>query len=131
MSDNDTSTTEAPTRRDYMKYGGAVVGGGLLAGCAGQSDSSDTPGSTATESDASTESETPTEEQSYSATMEPTGRVEFDEPPESVVPALQFGADLMVALGQWDRVEWMGLRRNVDETFFRMIPEFSLALDEV
>jgi len=126
---DDASEREAPTRREYVKYGGAVVGGGLLAGCAGESESGST--STATETETSTESETTTEGKSYSATIDPTGRVEFDEPPESVVPALQFGADLMVALGQWDRVEWMGLRRNVDETFFRMIPEFSLALDEV
>jgi iron complex transport system substrate-binding protein len=63
--------------------------------------------------------------------MEPTGRVEFDEPPESVVPALQFGADLMVALGQWGRVEYMWLRRNVVENVFEMVPDFSLDLDEV
>jgi iron complex transport system substrate-binding protein len=39
----DNGGYEAPTRRDYMKYGGAVVGGTLLAGCAGQSDSDGTP----------------------------------------------------------------------------------------
>jgi iron complex transport system substrate-binding protein len=31
--DDDSSGHKAPTRREYMKYGGAVVGGGLLAGC--------------------------------------------------------------------------------------------------
>jgi len=35
MNDNTDGTTGAPTRRDYMKYGGTVVGGGLLAGCSG------------------------------------------------------------------------------------------------
>lgn len=28
---------KTPTRREYMKYGGAVIGGGLLAGCTGSS----------------------------------------------------------------------------------------------
>jgi iron complex transport system substrate-binding protein len=52
----DSDGHDAPTRRDYVKYGGAVVGGGLLAGCAGQSDSGSTPettpsDNTATDSD--------------------------------------------------------------------------------
>jgi len=34
MSDGNTDTTEAPTRRDYLRYS-AVLGGGLLAGCSG------------------------------------------------------------------------------------------------
>ena len=34
---DDVTEYEAPTRRDYVKYGGAVVGGGLLAGCTGDS----------------------------------------------------------------------------------------------
>jgi len=46
MSDNDIDTTGAPTRRDYVKYGGTVIGGGLLAGCAGQGDGRSTPTST-------------------------------------------------------------------------------------
>ncbi len=29
----DSSQQEAPTRRESLKYGGAVVGGGLLARC--------------------------------------------------------------------------------------------------
>ena len=66
MSDNDTNTTEAPTRRDTIKYGGAVVGGGLLAGCAGQSDSQTNAG-----------------EESYSVTMKPHGATTFSEVPES------------------------------------------------
>jgi iron complex transport system substrate-binding protein len=49
----DSSRREAPTRRDYVKYGGAIVGGGLLAGCAGQSQS----GSTQTETNDTTETD--------------------------------------------------------------------------
>ncbi|MFC6837978.1 ABC transporter substrate-binding protein [Halomarina ordinaria] len=124
---DDATEHEAPTRREYVKYGGALVGGGLLAGCVGQTESGNQSEPAAT----NTSDESEEKGESYSATIEPTGRVEFDEPPESVVPALQFGADLMVALGQWDRVEWMAFRRNVDETFFRMVPELSFDLDEV
>jgi len=132
MSDNDTNATAAPTRRDTIKYGGAVVGGGLLAGCSSQSDSGKTP--EATDTGNATE-ETPTDEAdsepTYSATMSPIGTVEFDAPPESVVPALQFGADLMVALGQWDCVEWMGNKQNVAPNLFEMVPGFDgLELEE-
>lgn len=39
---------ETVTRRDYVKYGGALVGGGLLAGCTGGNgaDPSETPAET-------------------------------------------------------------------------------------
>lgn len=69
MFDED-SAHKSPTRRDYMKYGGAVVSGGLLTGCAGQSDSKSTP--------------TETEESGYSVTMAPVEEVQFDQPPERV-----------------------------------------------
>ena len=42
MSDDDTNTTEAPTRREYVKYGDAVVAGGALAGCTGGTESTRT-----------------------------------------------------------------------------------------
>ena len=44
---DDSAVHEAPTRRDTIKYGGAVVGGGLLAGCTGDSD----PATSSTETD--------------------------------------------------------------------------------
>ena len=34
---DDVTEHEVPTRRDTIKYGGAVVGGGLLAGCSSRS----------------------------------------------------------------------------------------------
>lgn len=40
---DDSGRREAPTRREYVKHGGAVVGGGLLAGCTGGSDDGSTP----------------------------------------------------------------------------------------
>jgi len=96
MSDDDTTTTEAPTRRDTIKYGGAVVGGGLLAGCAGQSDSQSTP------------TQTNAGEESYSVTMEPVGTVEFESVPESWAAYDGGYADMAVALGQADGLTGIG-----------------------
>lgn len=106
MSDDDTDTPEAPTRREYVMYGGAVVGGGLLAGCAGQSDS----GSTATEtktSDESTATATDTatpEDDSYSVRMSPVGSVEFDAPPESMIAFDRQWLHMAYELGHGDAV---------------------------
>jgi len=98
MSDDDTRTAEAPTRRDYVKYGGAVVGGGLLAGCAGQSDSGSTPESTSTETETET---TTTDDGPYTVEMFPVGEVEFEEVPETWYTWNVYGwADMAVALGQ-------------------------------
>jgi ABC-type Fe3+-hydroxamate transport system substrate-binding protein len=99
MSD-DTNTATAPTRRNYVKYGGAVVGGGLLAGCAGQSDPSSTPEATNTETDAS-----------WSATMPPVGELEFDAVPESIIDSEGFVADVLTALGHDDVVEAFGYEK--------------------
>jgi len=88
MGGHHTSTTEAPTRREYVKYGGAVVGGSLLAGCAGQSDSGSTPTETQTGSATATDNQTETatpEDTSYSVTISPMGTVGFDEVPGRVV----------------------------------------------
>jgi iron complex transport system substrate-binding protein len=109
MSD-DTNTTEAPTRREYVKYGGVVMGGGLLAGCAGQSDSESTPESTSTETatsvatDSETETETTaTDDGSYTVEMFPVGEVEFEEVPETWMATYREGwGDMAVALGQAD-----------------------------
>jgi iron complex transport system substrate-binding protein len=67
---------DAMTRRDYIRYGGAVAGGGLLAGC------TDDSGPAASETATATETETPTND-SYSVTMEPVGTVEFESVPET------------------------------------------------
>ncbi|MFC6723366.1 ABC transporter substrate-binding protein [Halobium palmae] len=109
MSDNDdTGTAEAPTRRDYMKYGGAVAGGGLLAGCAGQSESGSTPESTRTETTAEAAIETSDTTEtgaSWTATMPPVGELEFDTVPESLFDSEGFVADVVTALGYGDIVD--------------------------
>lgn len=92
MNDNTDRMTGAPTRRDYMKYGGTVVGGGLLAGC------SDLVGQR--EPDSSGDG-------SYSVTMAPMGEVSFDSPPESIFTRLTHHAGMAFALGRGDDVNAM------------------------
>jgi iron complex transport system substrate-binding protein len=104
---NDASKHEAPTRREYVKYGGAVVGGTLLAGCAGQSDSGSTPTETGGDETTATDTET-SEETSYSVTMAPMGTVEFDTIPEKWAPYSGDYADMAVALGQADGITGIG-----------------------
>lgn len=109
MDDNDkTIRQEAPTRRDTIKYGAAIVGGGLLAGCTGDS-GGDAP-ETDTPTDATTPTETETgdtstpEDESYSVTMSPVGTVEFDEVPERIFTCLSHHAGMAFALGRGDDV---------------------------
>lgn len=107
---SDDSEFDAPTRRQYLKYGGAVVGGGLLAGCVGQSDSEDTTTTTqttettttTTEQETTTKTETTTEDESYSVEMAPVGELTFEEPPEKAVAYWSNYGDMLVALGQSD-----------------------------
>jgi len=127
---DDSSGQEAPTRRDYMKYGGAVVGGGLLAGCAGQSDGGSTPTETSTEE--STETETATREnESYSVTMSPMGTVEFDSVPEKAVAFDPQWADHMVALGQGDRLDGIGRPDDFFHEYYDQLPGVSLDTDSL
>ena len=81
MSDNDTSvTTEAPTRRDTIKYGGAVVSGGLLAGCADQSN----PGAETSDSnDPGNESTATGSSESWTVDIEPAGSRTFTTTPDT------------------------------------------------
>jgi iron complex transport system substrate-binding protein len=108
-----------------MKYGGAVVGGGLLAGCAGQGDggtggteeqsNSDTGGTDSgnepTESDDETDDSTESADEEatetgsntpYEACIEPVGCLTFEEVPETYVVYHGGWADMAFALGQQD-----------------------------
>ncbi|GGN22147.1 ABC transporter substrate-binding protein [Halarchaeum nitratireducens] len=103
MSNNDeTGTTEAPTRREYVTYGGAVVGGGLLAGCFGRQNDAPSNGELTRG-----QTETPDGE-SYSVTMSPVGEVSFESVPESAMVYSQLYADAAVALGHGDAVNSLG-----------------------
>ncbi|WP_254839115.1 ABC transporter substrate-binding protein [Natronomonas marina] len=105
---DETPEYEGATRRDCVKYGGAVVGGGLLAGCTDLGGSDSTPdgeGPTPTGgTDTATESGG-----SYTVEMAPAGEVAFDEPPERVTHYFPDYADMAVALGHGDSVLSLGL----------------------
>jgi len=100
---DDASEREGPTRRDALKYGGAV-GTALLAGCASQSGGDET---TADGGDAT--GTTGDEGGSYTVEMAPVGEVTFDEPPEAVTHYFPDYGDMAVALGHGDSILSMGL----------------------
>ena len=106
MSRDDTNH-KSPTRRDYMKYGGAVIGGGLLAGCAGQSDSRSAPSERGTGDGSTSMAEPTTADDGYSVTMSPMGTVEFESVPQSVFTILGHHVDMLVALGRGDAINAM------------------------
>jgi ABC-type Fe3+-hydroxamate transport system substrate-binding protein len=125
MSDNRTGTTEAPTRRECVRRGGAVVGGGLLAGCAGSPDRGSTPGraATATEtpsgaeraSEPETEASTPGP--SHAVELSPVGTVTLEEPPTNVFTHFPWFPDMASALGQGDTVNhlwWDGTAAGLE-----------------
>jgi iron complex transport system substrate-binding protein len=97
--DDYPETTEAPTRRDCLTYGGAVGGCGLLGGCTSQSDSGSTPTETNTETTTATETTTP-EDRSSSASIPPIGEMTFDSVPESYCSMRAFHGEMGIALGQ-------------------------------
>lgn len=82
--ERNSTPQKTPTRRDYIKYGCAVVGGGLLAGCSGGSGSPST-GTTG---------------ESYTVSMAPMDEVEFESVPESWIANNGSWADMGIALGQ-------------------------------
>jgi len=117
MRNNDTTRYEASTRRDYLKYGGAVIGGGLLAGCSGQSDT-ESPSTQTSTDDTPTATETTTPgDDGYSVTMAPAGTVEFDAPPESVFTVLLHHADMTLALGHSDSLNGMYNPEGFEESY--------------
>jgi len=129
MSD-DTTRWGRATRREYVKYGGTIIGSGLLAGCAGDTGSESTPtptdtdtdsGSTSTETktdtetptatETETETETPTQQDdSYTVSLAPVGDVTFDTVPENVFTVFPWYADMALALGHEDSINsmWWG-----------------------
>ena len=123
----DNGTHEIPTRREYLRYGGVVAGGGLLAGCSsnssGSNETSDNesssgtaPGSKSTVALTNTERATSangttgtesgtTARRSYSVTMSPMGEVAFDSVPKKIYTGLPNTVDMAVAAGQADGID--------------------------
>lgn len=87
---NDGSSHEVPTRRDYVKYGGAVIAGGLLSGC------SDLSGSESTQT---------SDGGSYSVTMAPMGTVAFESVPQNILADSTSTIDILAGLGHGSAIE--------------------------
>ncbi|WP_049897177.1 MULTISPECIES: ABC transporter substrate-binding protein [unclassified Haloferax] len=133
MADNDDCRS-GPTRRDYVKFGGTVLGGGLLAGCAGGGSDATTTTSDAvstTETDTEEATETPdteTSDGSYSVSMAPVGEVEFDAVPERALTYYPVSADAAVAFGHGDAITGIGYDK---ELFGNTVDYYYDALDGV
>ncbi|WP_224270824.1 ABC transporter substrate-binding protein [Haloprofundus salinisoli] len=105
----NTEAHRSPTRREYVKYGGTVLFGGLLAGCTGDSTSDAEPANAENQTQtAGTEpAATTAEGGSYTVSMSPVGEVTFESPPETVFTRLTHHADMAFALGRGDGVTAM------------------------
>ncbi|MDF9744389.1 ABC transporter substrate-binding protein [Natrinema salsiterrestre] len=115
MSDNDTTT--GPTRRQTIKYGGAVAAGGLLGGC-----------TELEEPDSSEESATAG---SYSVSMEPMGEVTFESVPETWVPYGGDYADMGVALGRAEGMVGIGQAGEYYTDVYDELPGVSLDRERI
>ncbi|RKD97947.1 ABC transporter substrate-binding protein [Halopiger aswanensis] len=101
----DERTPRTPTRRDYVKYGGTVVGAGLFAGCtSNEGDESNATTSESPESSQSPSSDGTIADESYTVSMSPMGEVEFDEVPETIFTRLTHLAGMAFALGRGNDV---------------------------
>ena len=126
---DDSATHEASTRRDYMKYGGAVVTGGLLVGCSGNGEPESTPTPTDTEteeSDGSTEASG-----SYEVCMKPNGCHTLDAVPEEFLVNHQGPVDMMISLGQVEGMVASASPSTFPTQYFEQIPDVSVDLDNV
>ncbi|WP_336361500.1 ABC transporter substrate-binding protein [Haladaptatus sp. ZSTT2] len=95
----ENSKDKRATRRDYLKYGGALLASGFVAGCTGTSDSDET---TEQGTESMTESggeTTEAEMKAYTVSMEPVGEVQFESVPETWVANNGSWADMGIALG--------------------------------
>lgn len=118
-----------PTRRDYMKYGGAVATGGLLAGCAGNSDSEATQTDGQPQTDSATVTAEPTEtssSESWTVEMKPRTEVTFESVPESVVVYRADYADMLIALGHGDALTGMQDAQSLPMDMLEELPGVSV-----
>ncbi|WP_440765135.1 ABC transporter substrate-binding protein [Natronorubrum sp. DTA7] len=110
MSDDIDGTTGEPTRRETLKYGGALAAGTALAGC------SELVGQ---DGDDGTE---PSDTGTYSVTISPVGTVEFDSVPEAAAVYDPQVADHLVALGQQERIVSLGFPDRYYTGFYDELP---------
>lgn len=133
MADDGTRTGRA-TRREYVMYGSALVGGGLLAGCVGAGGSGRSSTAAGSGAVTGTTAETgggPAEDSSYSVTMEPVGTVEFDRVPEAWFAYTGDYADMGVALGRADGLRAVGVRPRFGAHLYDELPGVSVDKGEL
>ncbi|WP_115891604.1 MULTISPECIES: ABC transporter substrate-binding protein [Haloferax] len=109
--DQDLTDRATPTRRACLKGGGALLAGGLLAGCAGQNDAESSTDATETAATtAATDAETAADGDAagYTVSMSPAGDVTFESVPENVMVYNLVYADAAVAFGHGDAVNSLG-----------------------
>lgn len=121
---NDSVTHEPPTRRDYIMYSSALMAGGLLAGCAGQSDPGSSDDTTSTEA-AAAEADEP-----YTVSIAPVGDVEFEKIPETWVANNGSWADMGIALGQ-EQPKGVWLSSRYHTHYYDEIPGVSVDTGEM
>lgn len=125
---NGSTNHEALTRRDYVKYGSALAGGGLLAGCSGDGSQS-TPRDTGTSTETATS--TTTSNKSYTVSMEPAGEVTFGSVPERWVAYDGEYADYGVALGMADGLQSIGIPGRYHAHFYDELSDVSVEKDSL
>lgn len=118
MNGDSDDTTDGPTRRETLKYGGALAAGAALAGCselAGQSDS-DSGGASP---------------DSWTVRMEPRTEVTFESVPESVVVYRADYAGMLIALGHGDALVGMQDTQSLPTEFLEQLPGVSVDPAEI
>jgi iron complex transport system substrate-binding protein len=126
----DDDEREASTRREYVRYGGTVVGAGLAAGCLGPGDAGGEPGPNGTGDGGSDGGEgDATEASGYSVTMEPVGTVEFDRVPKTIAPFTADYIDMLIALGHADAVQSIWYRGRYKTIHYEELDGVSIDLD--
>jgi iron complex transport system substrate-binding protein len=108
MDNDETETTrDVSTRRDVVRYGGAIATGGLLSGCAGR-DGSRSDATTTRSAVTGEPTGTQRGTEPYAVSMEPVGEVTFETAPERWVAYDGGYADMAVALGRADGLTGIG-----------------------
>ncbi len=144
MSRDDAART-GRTRRDCLRYGGAVAGGGLLAGCTGSTGSgggspppdtgtateTEQPDHTATATETGESEGTPAEDRSYEVCMKPNGCHSLGSVPERFVVYHQGPVDMMISLGQFDGLVASGFPSTFPTQYFDQIPDVSVDMGDV
>ncbi len=128
---NERTRGRKPTRRECVKYGGVLVGGGLLAGCTGGNDTASEPTGSTDSSATPTTTATPHDAGSYSVSMEPMGEVTFDAVPERWMAYFSTYGDMAIALGQLEGLRGLVFTENWPLSFYDNLPGVDVSFDDV